>query len=801
VQAAIVLLDSMTASENRYFLGLSISILFGLLTSPANWTASPAVAQLTPDNSLGTERSLLQGSVITGGAQRGANLFHSFSDFNVDSGQTIYFANPSGVDRILTRITGNSRSNILGTLGVQGTADLFLMNPNGILFGPNARLDVQGAFVASTANRVLFDQGVAFSTVNPQAPPLLTLNLPIGLQIGATPGGSLINQSRATDANNQIVGLQVAPGKTIAFVGGDILLAGGYLTAKQGRVELGSVESGQVSLTPINSGWQLGYAGVRQFRDIQLTQASRATIAGNGGNAIQVQAKRLSLTEGSQLDANTLGSTPGGALTVNATDSITLTGQNVDNTMPSGLVARTGGAGQAGTITISTQQLFVRDRATISAATFSSGDGGNINIQATDRVEVAGSDDSLASSVTANAQPGTSGNSGNVTIRTGTLVVRDGGQVGTSSFGSGNAGRLTIVAADAVDVSGVNPADTFSSVLASQSDQTSTGFGGSLSITTRNLTIRDGAFVSASNRGLGRAGNLDIIATESVKVTGVSPIVDYPTYLQIDGLGRGGAGDLRITTPFLLVSDGAIVTASSIFGEGGNIIINAESVLLRREGQIISDADPSANAFPRPDITIPSTANGGNTIINADNLLLAEKSKITANAVQGQGGSVQIGTQSFFLLSGSEITASSEFGIDGSVTVQTPDLDLSRGLVALPTNLTDVSRQIAQRCAADVASRNSQFVITGRGGVPTNPTAPLIAETIWQDFDVLLAERSDVGEGQREAVTRGNTPSPAHPPDLIEAQRWEVLPDGAIALTIASSALHYSSMMQCRHGK
>lgn len=754
------------------------------------WLELPTAAQIIPDASLGTEQSRLSPTnTIEGGARRGASLFHSFSEFNINDGQRLDFANPEGVDRILARVTGNSRSDILGTLGVQGAADLFLINPNGIVFGPNSRLDVQGSFIASTANSLLFDNGFAFGATDPQAPPLLTLNLPIGLQVGAVPG-NLINQSRVTDANDQVVGLQVPSGKTIALVGGDIALEGGYLTAESGRIEIGSVASGQVSLTPISSGWQLGYTEVQQFRDVQATQASRATIAGNGGDAIQVQARRVSLSDGSQLDANTTGSAPGGSLSVNATESITLSGQTPDNNTPSGLVARTGGTGQAGAIALTTKQLSVLDRATISTATFSSGNGGNIGIQATDQVEIAGSDESIGSSVGADAQPGTSGNSGNVSIRTGTFIVRDGGQVGASSFGSGNAGILTIAASDGVDVSGVNPADTFSSVLAAQSDQTSTGFGGSISISTRNLTIRDGAFVSASNRGLGRAGNLEINATESVKVTGVSPIVDYPTYLQIDGLGRGGAGDLQITTPFLLVSDGAIVTASSIFGEGGNIIVNADTVLLRRQGQIISDADPSANAFPRPDITIPSTANGGNTIINAGNLLLAENSTITANAVQGQGGNVRIQTQSFFLLSGSEITASSEFGVNGVVSVQTPDLDPSRGLVELPANLTDVSGQIAQRCAAD-ATRNNRFVTTGRGGVPTNPTAPLTADTIWQDLDVPLASRSwSQGRETRRtqqseaAATRSKLLSDTHPNDIIEAQGWQVLSDGVVALTV-----------------
>lgn len=90
--------------------------------------------------------------LIEGGARRDSNLFHSFSEFNINNGQRVFFANPAGVDRILSRVTGNTQSNILGTLGVLGNADLFLLNPNGIVFGPNARLDVWGSFLATTAD-------------------------------------------------------------------------------------------------------------------------------------------------------------------------------------------------------------------------------------------------------------------------------------------------------------------------------------------------------------------------------------------------------------------------------------------------------------------------------------------------------------------------------------------------------------------------------------------------------------------------------------------------------------------------
>jgi filamentous hemagglutinin family protein len=144
--------------------------------------ASIAQAQITPDNTLGADRSQVNHNLIQGGAQRGANLFHSFTEFSIGDGQRVDFVNSIGVNNIITRVT-DAPSNINGTLGVLGNANLFFLNPNGIFFGQNARLDMAGTFVGSTANGLKFADGNVYSTVNPQAP-LLTMTTPVGLQFG-----------------------------------------------------------------------------------------------------------------------------------------------------------------------------------------------------------------------------------------------------------------------------------------------------------------------------------------------------------------------------------------------------------------------------------------------------------------------------------------------------------------------------------------------------------------------------------------------------------------------------------------
>ena len=268
------------------------------------------LAQVTPDQTLGKESSVVTPvnpnvDRIDGGAVRSSNLFHSFKDFNVGQGRKVDFANPAGVENIFSRITGGNRSDILGTLGVLGNANLFLLNPNGIIFGPNARLDIKGSFVGTTAESIKFADESFFSANNPQEVPLLKINIPIGLQIPQNPGkitvqgdGHNLTHDQSTNATirGDVSGLETRPGKTLALVGGDIVFYGGNLRADSGRIELGSVASpGLVNLIQNDSGFTLGYSDIEDFGNIQLSQKASVDVSGEGGGSIQVQSKRLSL--------------------------------------------------------------------------------------------------------------------------------------------------------------------------------------------------------------------------------------------------------------------------------------------------------------------------------------------------------------------------------------------------------------------------------------------------------------------------------------------------------------------------
>ncbi|MGB3639684.1 MAG: filamentous hemagglutinin N-terminal domain-containing protein, partial [Rivularia sp. (in: cyanobacteria)] len=259
-------------------------------------------AQLIPDN-MGKDNSTVNPSIerdlIEGGAIRDRNLFHSFKEFNVNLNQKVYFSNPDNITNILTRVTGSNASKIFGTLGVNGNANLFLINPNGIVFGENAFLDIKGSFLASTGNDIIFDN-YNFNTINPEAPPLLTINVPLGIQFGSNPGkievqGKGHNLTTAPpfslqlERSDRTTGLRLNPGNTFALIGGDISLNGGVLTAESGKIELAAVFQGVVGINNNIRGWEFDYSGVENFGDIQLTEKSLADVSGVGSGFVEVR--------------------------------------------------------------------------------------------------------------------------------------------------------------------------------------------------------------------------------------------------------------------------------------------------------------------------------------------------------------------------------------------------------------------------------------------------------------------------------------------------------------------------------
>jgi filamentous hemagglutinin family protein len=799
-------------------------------------TTDSASAQLIPDVTLGNESSVvtpnaningLPSDRIDGGAARGANLFHSFWQFNIGEDRGVYFSNPGGIERILTRVIGGNSSNILGTLGVLGNADLFLINPNGIIFGPNARLDLKGSFISGTASNIKFASGLEFSATNPQAPPLLMINVPLGLQYGLNGGGiqvqGLGNQLILDPDTGAFIaidgkGLEVQSGQTLALVGGEVALLGGNLTARGGSVELGSVREGLVTLTPTNPGWALSYQGVQNFQDILLSQGAAINTSSPTPGRIQVQGRHVTLTDGSAIVAVNQGTGNGGNVTITASELVELSGANPLNSISTLLDSGTTSAGAGGDLFVSTKRLQLRDGAQVVSATFGSGSAGVLSVNASESVELIGisADGQFASGFFSSAVR-TTGDAGNLTINTGQLVIRDGATVSSETLNEGRGGDLTVNASRSVELTGTTPygfsGGLFTATLG-------TGNAGNLTINTGQLIVRDGNQVVSATAGQGPAGNLSVNASQLVELVGTSA-TDASGLLASAIDGDGSGGDLRITTPKLIVRDGAAVSVSNFdlssrnqtnpgTGPAGNLQIQAPTIRLDNQGLITA----AAAGGDKGNITIESqdiqmrrgsaiTTNatgpsaGGNITINTDTLVALENSDITANAVNNRGGRVIVNAQGIFgtefreqLTPESDITATGPSPeLSGTVQINTPDVDPSSGLVELPTTVVDVEGLVARNlCTPKQAG--SSFVVSGRGGLPASPNDPLTDE-------VLAVEWSrPSGEMQGRGISRSQSTDSGQRRNRVvqQAQGWIVAADGTVMLTAeAPTATPHSS--------
>lgn len=433
-------------------------------------TSSPAFAQIVPDATLPNNSNItVEGdtNTINGGTQAGSNLFHSFEQFSVPTGETAHFNNASDIQNIFSRVTGTSVSDINGLIRANGSADLFLLNPNGIVFGSNARLDIGGSFLGSTASSIKFADGIQFTTITPQVTPLLTVTVPVGLGFGNSPKAIDVKSTGHTlrgigaspvTRRNPSIGLQVQPGKTLALVGGAINLEGGILTAEGGRVELGSVGNGTVKLNSTGYGWNLEYLNVPSFENIQLSEHSLVDVSGIGIGSIQVQGKRVTLSDGSVILKQNQGLQSSGNINVNAVESLEVSGTDPLAEILGGLWNETLGFGDGGEIVVSSPKLALRSGGTITTRTYGNAKAGDIILNAPESLQVLGGSPITPRAVS-NITSFTfgSGLSGNIKASTGMLTVAGGGNLSSSTALSGKGGDVVVNATDSVELYGVKP--------------------------------------------------------------------------------------------------------------------------------------------------------------------------------------------------------------------------------------------------------------------------------------------------------------------------------------------------------
>ena len=629
------------------------------------------------------------------------------------------------------------------------------------------------------------------------------------------PAFSIINREKSDLGTNS--GLSVDPGKTLALIGGNVTLDGAILTAPGGKVELGSVGSGSVRLKNTTSGWTFDYQGGSNFQDIQLL--NRALVYAGRGD-IAVQSGTLKVESGSLILILNTSDLESGAIQVNASESVQVTGIDQNEQIDSGFYNHAVGDGNGGDIRISTPELQVSGGGAISTVFgILSEDtpgmdilpednirpfGGNIILEVPGTIQLEGFDpDNFVLTSRINAFSFMKGNAGNINVKTGRLRIENGARMTSTTLGSGSGGTVT-VNVDSIEIMGFESEGLQPSALSSST--VGVGNAGSLTIDTGRLIIANGGRVDSSTLSGGDAGSVTITASD-VEVTGtvsgsVNPSLIISSANIIDDASRmlfnappvpsGNSGNVKITTSLLRVGDGAGVNVRNDgTGDAGTLTINADSIFLDRGGitaaTMVGDGGEinlkvtdslQVRNNSKIEAEVGDTGNGGNITINTDTLVLLEGSSLSANAFLGDGGNIDLTAQRIFTSPDSSITASSQLGVDGIVNINNPEVEPASGLFQLLEQLPDPADQIIASCAA---AEGSTFTNIGRGGLAENPTEPIRSQS------GVLVDLRDFTELPEESLPRGKFPPVSElvkplPTPIIRATGWVIHEDGTVEL-------------------
>ncbi len=686
-------------------------------------------AQVVRDGTLGPAAGPLAGPnyAITSnlGKQVGSNLFHSFSKFSIYQNESATFSGPQAIQNIISRVTGGNTSYIDGLLKstIQG-ANMFFVNPAGVMFGPHASLDVSGSFHVTTADYLKLGQSGRFDASNPGGS-VLTSDPPSAFGfLGPSPAGVSFDQSF----------MQVPTGKTLSVIAGDIQMQNSTLFAQGGKINLASAASaGEVR--PADKGLVMeGFTrqgNIIVSRDTAFTNHTdidvSTTEVGQDGGAVYIRAGRFEL-QGGSIDARTktMGNIKGGGVNIWVTDDVVLDamgiqyGGSIDTS-----VENYENTGNGGDVVIEGKRLNVRGGGRIYASTDGTGHGGDINISTSESVLIAGENSGLYSrtyysngtggsiSVTSPmisiAEKGSilsetwgDGSAGDIRLDVGKLDLSGGAQIDTSTSGNGKAGNINITATDSVSISGEH------SRIFANTYMDSGGKGGNISVTSPEITIAEkgsitsttvgdgnagdirldmgkldlsgGAQVDTSTSGNGKAGNINITATDSVAIAGKYGGLYAGTY-SIDGEG----GIITVVAPLLTIADeGSIRTETSFWGRGsaGDIRLNVGKLDLSGGAQVITSTFGNGQGG---NITISATESvdiRGMSSMGLGSGLYAN----TSYYGDGKGGSIIVSTPTMNVVEGGAIQATTNGGGNaGDIRLDVNKLYIDSGEVSART--------------------------------------------------------------------------------------------------------------------
>jgi filamentous hemagglutinin family protein len=713
-----------------------------------------ARADITFDNSSivpgGVQNTTLTGNMTipaSSGKQLGGNLFHSFSAFNINTGQSATFtdtgAAPGSISNVLGRITGNTASNIDGLLkSTIPNADVYLINPNGITFGSHANIDVPGAFHAGTANSINLSDGKQFNASKADDA-LLTSSTPAAFGFL---GNSATNNGTITVDGAQ---LNAKTGKTLDLVGGELNIKNNAkLEAPAGEIRLVAFKGqGSVSV-------QLDSEGKTPLPTATPSAANAGNITlsnsivksdGNGGGRVALWGNTIALDNGSQVTALNTGTSNAGSaqgIEIRASNlslknqsaihaeagnagkaaniNVTATDMNIDNSAITS-TAIGSSTGDAGVITISSDTLNIQNGGNISSSTDAQGNAGKVAVTAK-RITIDGQNNTHLTGIYSDALTHSLGKAGIVEISTDTLDIKNAGAIGSNTLSSGDAGNVTI-SANTIKIDGQNYSG-FTGITSSGK----TGNAGTVTVKSGILEIVNGGSISSSTFGAGNAGAINItsnaLTIDRQNSQGLTNISSEAK----DG-STGNAGAITINTNTLdLLDNGVISTNTFGAGHGGNIDVTAKTITIT--GKDSATFDESLQTGIISQATKSSSGNAGTINIKTDSLTVQSAGKISSDTQgSGNGGDISISAKNIYLdgktsqqktLIASDALSGSS-GNAGTVTVNTNTLDIkNKAQISSDTyaggNAGNINITVNERTDMNNGTIGSSSYGTGRGG-------------------------------------------------------------------------------------
>lgn len=737
----------------------------------------PLRAQIKTDGSMGA-RQTLSGPTFaipaSLGKQAGGNLFHSFSDFNIQTGQSATFSGPTSVRNVLARVTGGSASTIDGALRCDiAGANLYLMNPAGVVFGANATLDVSGSFAVTSADSIRLGKSARFNA----AP------APGEVLSSASPTAFGFLARRSADITASGSQLSVATGKTLSVIAnGNIRLSSAaVLDAPAGRISLVAVaSSGQVGLRAdaIDSSIE---SNLPAYGDISFASGAGISTSGDFGGPIAVRARDFSMKDSGLLSITT------GTLAGKLVD-LQLTGELSMNA--SGIGVSTNGGADSGDLDIRANRISLMGGSLIFSDSAGEFRGAHISLRA-HLISL----DGAGTLVVADPAGSSTGPGGDVALRSDRLSITGGAAAAVPAFGSGRGGDLDIRTGE-LFIRGVGATDSDTGLIAG-SGLGAPATGGDITVIARNVRMENGANIGGNTTGTGAGSNVRLTA-DSLSMR------DAGTLIQAQSIATSGGpgGEIRIDVGSVAMSGNAAITAATRgTGNGGSISVRAGALTLTEGASISAQSSGSGNAGMvdiRADHVLirgsdadttgifaatgenASGAAGDVTFRRTGDLRLENGGLITVEtAGSGPGGNVSIDARSI-ALSGTgtrlaaDTTALTGGGPAGTIRIRTRDLSITDGAFVLATTLgsgaggraiIDADRVTLRGLPDDTLDDFSTAIAVGSlGGSGAGGTLTLNASTVRVSrFAAIAVGTSGSGHGgdgqiaaRRVVLDRGN---------------------------------------------